>query len=120
MTCSPITWLESMENQIMENQIPIMEIIHVRLYDPGEADKVLMAFLRLRESFGTCSRLYRDSVLVSDWIIRIDRSEVSIQLGKSPPASCAVELLRPVGLVHHAVWNQMPIESFRTVNGFTD
>ena len=91
-------------------QIPIMEIIQVRLYDSGEANKVLLTFLRLRESFGARSSLYRDSAIVNDWTIRIDRSETSIQPGKSQAASCAAELLRAVGIVHHAVWNRVPTE----------
>lgn len=104
----------------MENQTPIMEIVQVRLYDPGEAGKVLIAFLRIREAFGTRCSLYRDNRLDSDWTIRIDRPEHAIQPGKSQAVRCAAELLRAIGLVHHAVLKRVPSESVHAVSGFAD
>lgn len=86
-----------------------MEVIHVRLYNQKNANKIMETLSRIRESFAVHTHLYRDAFLDSDWAIHVESSAAPLRHGKSPEANCLTDLLRGIGLVNHTVW--VPVSS---------
>ncbi len=82
-----------------------LEIINIRLYDPGDRQKIITFFERMAHRCpGHRFTLYRNAAIAGDWSIHVRRPISPRAESKSPEARCLLELLREIGLVHHNVW----------------
>jgi len=86
-----------------------LEIISIRLYDPGDRRKIMELFQRMAGRYpDTRFTLYRNAAIEGAWSIHMWRPMASREGAKSPEALCLFELLREIGLVHHGVWLAKP------------
>jgi hypothetical protein len=91
------------------DSISKIEVVQVRLFDINDGPKVTGVFRRETGSSQHLLQaiLYQSPTIRNDWSICFWRSDSGDPGSKSPEAVRCAELLRNIGFVDHAVWQQV-------------
>ena len=91
------------------DSINTIEVVQVRLFDTNDGPKVVDIFHRETGSsqHPLQAALYQSPTVQNDWSICFWRADAGNPVLKSPEALRCAETLRAIGLVDHAVWQQV-------------
>jgi hypothetical protein len=91
------------------DSINTIEVVQVRLFDTNDGPKVVGVFHREAGSWQhpLQATLYQSPTIRNDWSICFWRADSGDHGLKSPEAVRCAEVLRSIGFVDHAVWQQV-------------